>query len=279
MRARWVVSAVVLVGLVALPGGHAGARTRLSSVVSWCDALDRGAADLVRAIERSDDFDRGRDNLVIADLTAFRVYARSLREVAEEARGGWVRGRPPVRYRTSLGKMRQQVLRLRVTAANVESEITVERPTMANTWNRLMRSSLDPLVQMVLSLRVVARPPPPPPPPPDPGGRPPAGFVRVAAKQTYQAPAALKGRASAIRIEAYGGNLKIKSVKFTITEMAFGYFEIDHERTIRVNQDVRPGRPMAVQVDRGNVQDISKIEVEWEPDRRQRCFGRVTLTE
>ena len=279
MRAKWVVSTVVLVGLVALPGGHAGARTRLTSVVSWCDALERGAADLVRAIERSDDFDRSRDNLAIADLTAFRVYARSLREVAEEARGGWVRGRPPVRYRTSLMKMRQQVLRLRATAANVESEITVERPTMANTWNRLTRTSLDPLVQMVLSLQGVAPPPPPPPPPPDTGGRRPAGFVRVVAKQTYRAPATLKGRVRAIRIEAYGGRLEVKSIKFTITEQAFGYFEFGHERTLRVNQDVRAGQSVAVQVDRGNVQDISKIEVEWEPESRRQCFGRVTLTQ
>ena len=103
--------------------------------------------------------------------------------------------------------------------------------------------------------------------------------MRVPARGTFKAPASLAGSARAVRIEAYGGDITVRSVKFTITELAFGYFEIDYQRRLRVNRRVRPGQPLVVEVDRGNVQRVSAIEVEWEPDGKHYCFGRVSLME
>ena len=274
MRTRHLVWTVVVMGLLVVPAESAGSdRGRLSSVIARCDRLDGGAADIVRTVERSDDFDRSRDNPLIADLTAFRAYVRSLREVAEQARSERIRRLPLMRYRTTLAAMQRLTLRLRMTAANVESEIARERSDLSDAWSRLIRDNLDDVVTTVLSMRVLRRPEPLPD-----TGRPPAGFVPILKRETYK-PAGLKGLSRSLKIEAYGGKVKVRIVKFTITEASFGYFTFDQARAMRVNREVVPGRALLVQVERGHRVDVSKIEVEWEPDAARRCFGRVTVTD
>ena len=274
MRTRRVMLGVVAAGLMAVPARSAVSDdSRLASVMVRCERLDRGAADIVRTVEASDDFDRSRDNPLLADLTAFRAYVRSLREVAEQARGEVIRRRPPIDHRTSLEAMQRLVLRVRVTAANVESEIARERSNLSDDWSRLTRDNLDDLAKTVLSLRAVYAPEPRPD-----IGRPPVGFVRVARRETYK-PTALKGPARSIKVEAHGGNIKVHTVRFTTTEVAFAPFTFDHERALRVNREVVPGAALLVQVDRGNRVEVSKIEVEWEGETGRQCLGRVTLTD
>ena len=71
-----VVGVVAAAGMVSVGAAAPRDAMRLAAVMRHCDQLDRGAADLARNIERSQDFERERDNLLIADLTAFRAYAR-----------------------------------------------------------------------------------------------------------------------------------------------------------------------------------------------------------
>lgn len=250
-------------------------RAELTALMARCARLDRDAADLVRQIERSPDYDRAQDTLLLADLTVFRTYVRGLSEVAEQARDELGRRRPAFRDRGTQVALERLALRLRTAAAHIEAEMAAGYPTLTNDWNRLQRGDLDAVVAVALKRDTVI-PPPPPPPPGD--GRPPAGFDRVSRAETWRAPANLRGQARYIRIDVFGGDLTVKKVTYTTTEVAFGYLNFDYERSRVVNRDVSPGRPLLIEVDRGQMTQVSKIEIEWEPDPRRPCYARVTLT-
>lgn len=282
MRATRIVLMGVLAGLVAVSAGDARMpvdpdAVRLATIVQRCDRLDRGAAEIAREVEGITDFERVRDTVLIADLTAFRAYVRGLREIAEEARAGGSGRRPSGTSRTALTAMRRMALRLRQTAANVEWEIAQERENSSDAWRRLVRDELDSLVAALLAGRDDL--PPPPPPPPFPSDRPPAGFSRVSQAGLVKMPASLKGKARYVKIEAWGGDLKVKSVKFTIIEAVFDYLTFDYQTELRVNRDATPAKALLLEVERGRSADVSAIEIDWDPSGGRQVYARVSLVE
>jgi len=273
------IALAVVLGAVVLGAASEAAPVsgELRSLRSYCSRLDRSAADLVRNIERSPDYDRAQDTPLVADLTAFRTYVRGLGDVAAQAEDER-RRRTRGGYRQARVAMRKLAVRLRTTAAGIESEMAQTHASLLDDWTRVARGDLDRAVAIALASDTTITPPLPPPP--HPGGHAPAGFVVVRSAGWYACPASLKGKAKFIRIEAHGGALKVKSVKYTISETAFGYLNFEREREQRINRDVAAGRALLIQIDRGGDRvDVSKIQVEWEPETRRQCFGRVTLAD
>jgi hypothetical protein len=273
--------AVLLAGVaVGVAGDLSAAPIPLSAITQRCDRLDRAAADLVRSVEGAADYDRAQDTALVADLTAFRTYVRALKDVVEQSRGSGGGFGARRRQWDAREAQRQLCLRLRNVADLVEFQVAQQNPNLMDSWKRTMRTDLDPLVELLLSREpievVVLPPPPPPPPPPD---RPPAGFTRVTGAAVFTVPDTVKGDAKYIRIETWGGDLTVKTVKYTITEIVWGYLTFENERERRVERSVRPGEALLVEVDRGASANVSKVSLDVSPPAGRSAFVRVTLAD
>lgn len=89
-----------------------------------------------------------------------------------------------------------------------------------------------------------------------------------------------RGQGRYLVVTAFGGPVRVKSIRFRSHENAFGLLGTSVQRDISVNQVVQPDRPVYIPCNRKWWSDVSDLQIDWENiDRTRRTFGTINIAE
>ncbi|MFN0050637.1 MAG: hypothetical protein ACKV0T_00510 [Planctomycetales bacterium] len=319
IRGKLWLGLVLIVATSAVARGQDGfSATRVrrpapssSSSLSEATAiLESAIRTLYKTIEPGNNDSSPNELLAYSDLRALRLYAGALEvagwaleqavddynryETAGAYRGG--RGRTTdlqalaalERYRASRETVRSLLQRVRTTAVLAEHQISFCDPTVGQDWRQDVLPALrdtiaatDPLFAEEVVYQRYGVPGQQAKVIPAGGSSVPSDAVEVARNPTYQ-PYEGQGRGQGryFEIRAYGGDVRVKSIRFRNHENAFGVLGTSGVREIAIDQVVEPGTPLFVPCNRNRWVDVSDLEVDWEPAQRGRkAFGLIELVE
>lgn len=249
--------------------------------------------------------------LAYADLRSLRLYAGALEvagwaldQVADdynryETQGAYRGGRGRVtdvqaqialeRYRACRETVRSLLQRVRTTAVLAEHQISFCDPGVGHQWRQDVLPALrdtiaatDPLFEDNVvyqrygvpgqqQARVV----------PAAGGGIPNEAVEVARNPRYQPYEGQgQGQGRYFEIRAFGGEIRVKAIRYRNHERSFGVLGTSAIREVVVNQIVEPGAPLFIPCNRGRWVDISDLEIEWDAgERGRKAYGMIELVE
>lgn len=274
--------------------------------------LEAAVRTMYKNIEPDTEDSSPNELLAYADLRALRLYTGAL-EVAgwslEQAAsdyqryqsGGAYRGgyrnttddqaqAALERYRAYRETARTLLLRVRETAVSVEHQVSFCDPSVSAEWRQevlpVLRDAVaatDPIFQEQQQYQGYAIPGQAATkviPASNTGGMP-RDAVDVNKSPVYQ-PYNGQGRGQGryFEIRAFGGAVRVKSIRFKSQENAFGLLGTTGVRELAVDQVAEPGRPLFIPGNRRRWVDVTNLEVEWEgADRDRRAYGTIELVE
>jgi hypothetical protein len=248
--------------------------------------------------------------LAYADLRSLRLYAGAL-EVAGwsldqavtdynryESSGAYRGGRGRVtdaqaqialeRFRASRETVRTLLQRVRTTAVLAEHQISFCDPVVGQQWRKEVVPALrdtinatDPLFAEEVAYQRYGVPGQQAKVIPAGGAGIPNEAVEVGRYPQYQPyDGQGQGRGRYFEIRAFGGDIRVKAIRYRNHENAFGVLGTSGVRELPIDQVVEPGAPLFIPCNRRRWVDISDLEIEWEPAQRGRKpYGLIELVE
>lgn len=285
---------------------------QLSEATAW---LESSVREMYQGIEPGNDTSPN-ELLAYADLRALRLYTNalevagwSLEKSAEEyqkyqrsgaystARG--LRITDPKaeialeRFRAYREATRTLLFRVRSTAVSVEHQVSFCPPEVSKEWRQNVLPYLRDAIAATEPLfaeefvhhnySAPTRPGTPTVPvsnPSVPAGMP-RNAVDISKSPTFQPhDGDGRGQGRYVEVRAFGGPIRVKSIRFRSHENAFGLLGTSVLRDITVNQLVQPGDPVFIPCNRKRWADISDLQIEWEnADRNRKAWGTIDVVE
>jgi hypothetical protein len=286
-------------------------RYRTPPVLSEATAiLESNVRDLYQLIE-PDRNTSPNELIAYADLRALRLYTGAL-EVAgwdfEQAAAAYqeldasrYRGRvrtPPTdarvieardRYLAYRETLRTLLYRVRSISANVEHQISFCDRDLIRGYQRSVFPALQDVIAatqpylmeddaiarygipgQTTPTRVI----------PTAGSGIPQNAVEVSRNRNYKPyEGKARGYGRYFEIRAYGGSVRVKSIRFVMHESAFGSIYTGRDRELTVDQVATPQQPLRIPCNRGRSADISEVEVEWEQADNRRSYATIDVIE
>ena len=87
------------------------------------------------------------------------------------------------------------------------------------------------------------------------------------------------GHGRYFEVHAFGGAVRVKSIRFTSYENSFGVLGTSTSREIVVDEVVQPGQPLFVACNRGLSTELSQLEIEWDSADGRRSYGTLDLVD
>lgn len=275
--------------------------------------LESAVRDMYKTIEPNSETPSSPNELLAyADLRALRLYAGalevagwSLENAADDYRrhqdsGAYRNGRAQVndpqaaaaleKFRAYRETVRTLLFRVRETAVSVEHQVSFCAPEVIQNWEqdvlptlRMTIASTAPLFQDQVTYSgygVAGSNPPQGRVTPTSGNGTPRDAVDVGKNPTF-APYDGKGQGGGryFEIRAFGGVVRVKSIRFNSYEDSFGTLGTNTAREILVDAEVEPGQPLFVACNRGRSTEITQLEIEWETADNRRSYGTLDLVE
>jgi hypothetical protein len=313
----WGFSLAVVMGLATPAPAQDGFRSDSRSIRRNVPNLSESTAILESAVRNLyTTITPGNDTLpnellAYADLRVLRLYTGALEMAGwslEQAMNDYYRymdagayrgGRSRIsdqnaliahdRYHAYRETVRSLLLRVRTTAVSVEHQVSFCDPQINREWRNEVIPALrdtiaatEPLFEEEhayqrygipgqTSSRVI----------PTAGSGIPNNAVDVGRQPTFQ-PFEGQGRGQGrfFEIRAYGGSVRVRSIRFRNHENAFGVLGTSTIKDINVNQTADPGQPLYIPCNRNRWVDISELEVQWENvERGRKAFATIELVE
>ena len=292
-----------------LGGGFGSPTSGVPSLSEATAILEAGVRTLYKHIEPGDD-PSPNELIAYADLRALRLYTGALEvagwdlEQASQAYSqldsaryrGRVRDMPTdsrtlnarERYLAFRETVRTLLLRVRTTAVAVEHQVSFCDPRVTREWRNEVVPALTDVIAATQPLFLEQ----------DtftsygvPGSRTrpvsnantpngiPADAVEVARSPVYR-PYNGEGRGQGryFEVRAYGGPVRVKSIRYVSHENNFGVLSSNVTRQLTVDQIASPKEPLFIPCLRDRFVDLSQLEVEWEnADPRRSAFAAIDV--